>query len=1794
MGSLRRSLSKVLSFKSSEHESGSSSSPLPESFSKLSKKFKNISEKTYANIDQSLQNWSIPPVKPSKVYANGDFSPKQNYIIKLVEDTIFVTEDGQEIVILSPKKIEFHASTHKYLHLGLIQVAVKPLVALGTNADVMVSVRDKRHLDFRDSLLGIIEGSLSDGPLYFECCPNLTIDLHNEYELVSRALVLGISTKGFSLSKTISNVAVVYKLFYKVMHTIIPDIAYKELQKQIESTIFLTNVKNTIIDRKQLAIKPIPLPHQWTITDTNKEEQQKIHVSQQISQIIEHDDGKVDILFAPRASTSTISSSNTSVNLKSDHCETCGGTAYPANSIPPTTDNTDNVSFNDFADYHINVVTIEETQSDSAFVMDYESLKQQFLTHPLKPSFCKLVPFKHQALFREKYFAYIKAQQQNISFFDWLAIQSPITSVQVNAIWESLNGKKFDQVHPPLAPITIQKDIKDSPFKSTFGTDGPISKRDLVHIIEQNNYTNMYLSTIKTSTVTTTPDPPPVKKISKPTKPFFPPSASPSMPSYKTPLSAEFFDILTSKLSQLKITPTTAPFSSQTSPPAPPKGLQKDKGPAIMTLAPASPPPDSQDESAPVSPMPCSQPFFSSTENDDDDVLPEIHRIIRSRSRKQSKPFKQFQTRYPLTKQYYSRPTPSYLILEETVKRNKKYDGNAIYDWSIDGLSEYQVIEVVLKMHIYAKASILQNHTEPDTAKAIVCGFTGQLYGWWHYVMDEDEREAITNHLKTDALNNPIINQNGDWVYDSVNHLMAAIIWQFVGHISSINEKISDQLQNLRCRTLNDYRWYKDTFFSKLYSLTEKHDESFWKERFIAGLPPYFAAKIKDFIKEHYNNTLADLSYGDITQSVQTCALSICNDLIQKEKSTLKHDLGNFCFDFGQDIDVLKYLTPKHRIKRQNKSSHFFKPPYYKHPPRFNSRRRPSYAFKPSSKIDPHTTHNVCYKCGKPGHYANKCRSIPSTKKIHQVAFSSSSSSEDECHCVSNLQHTSASSSEPEINVLTAHEELLLSIGDQLTDPNLKLKYFTEVIAKLSGPPQPTEEPLPPYLMKKQKHFKEQLSINNSHLNFASLMEIVNKKPKHVTIQSLQTEVNQLKHEIQQLTSRITNLEQSNVEAHNSFDSNNIFVESISKSRSAFQRWHTPITFTVKGFSVKCNALIDSGADLNCLREGFLPLYYCTLSKEFHSISVANGQNTRIKYEVPLAHICHQGICIPLTFIIIPGLKQDLLLGTPFLKKIQPFSVSENGISTTFNGKSLHFAFISPPEDSYLNLIIHQIEYKNTHIQFLKHEILLLKTEQTLQSPMFKSKLNAFQTALQHQCCSDVPSAFWARKHHIVKLPYIPEFTEAKIPTKANPSQMPSRLREICQKEITDLLRKKLTTPSQSPWSCTAFYVENAPELERGVPRLVINYKPLNKVLKTIRYPLPNKSDLLKATTSAIVFSKFDLKSGFWQIQVHPSDRYKTAFNTPFGQYQWNVMPFGLKNAPSEFQKIMNDIYNPYFSFILVYIDDLLVFSPSIDQHWKHLQNFQSFIRKNGLVLSQKKMNLFQTEITFLGFKISNQTLTPVNRVIAFASKFPDQLIDRHQLQRFLGCLNYLSDFYKNVAQDRQCLQELLSSKNPFHWTPSHTAAVQQIKQKVQSLPCLHLAISQYFKIVQTDASDIGYGGILLQQHPSGKEQLVCFTSKTWKDAQVKYSTFQKEVLAIVLCVQKFQADLLNQNFLIRVDCQSAKSIFSKDVKNLAAKQVFARWQAILSILILILHIYQGNQILFLTFCLLNFLQLPL
>ena len=268
-----------------------------------------------------------------------------------------------------------------------------------------------------------------------------------------------------------------------------------------------------------------------------------------------------------------------------------------------------------------------------------------------------------------------------------------------------------------------------------------------------------------------------------------------------------------------------------------------------------------------------------------------------------------------------------------------------------------------------------------------------------------------------------------------------------------------------------------------------------------------------------------------------------------------------------------------------------------------------------------------------------------------------------------------------------------------------------------------------------------------------------------------------------------------------------------------------------------------------------------------------------------------------------------VILGNPFMCLLYPFTTDSEGITTHPFGRPVKFKFLRSPEPKDINSLqevsisktLNLIKAKTQHLKYLGNELSYKRTDEQLACKSYQSDIRKFEEELKHEVCSDLPTAFWHRKRHEVALPYVKDFHEKNIPTKARPIQMSQELMDTCKAEIEDLLKKGIIRNSRSPWSCPAFYVQKNAEIERGVPRLVINYKPLNKVLEWIRYPIPNKRDLVNRLSKAVVFSKFDMKSGFWQIQINESDRYKTAFTTPFGHYEWNVMPFGLKNAPSKF-----------------------------------------------------------------------------------------------------------------------------------------------------------------------------------------------------------------------------------------------------------------------------------------------------
>ncbi|GAV79251.1 hypothetical protein CFOL_v3_22716, partial [Cephalotus follicularis] len=415
---------------------------------------------------------------------------------------------------------------------------------------------------------------------------------------------------------------------------------------------------------------------------------------------------------------------------------------------------------------------------------------------------------------------------------------------------------------------------------------------------------------------------------------------------------------------------------------------------------------------------------------------------------------------------------------------------------------------------------------------------------------------------------------------------------------------------------------------------------------------------------------------------------------------------------------------------------------------------------------------------------------------------------------------------------------LLLKLADKIDNPELKIEYLLKLKDLITNEPStPTSQP---YTLQKIFQRFEDSSTPN------------------ITLQDLQKEIKDTKQELQKFKQKtkkqIIHLEQVLLQKHSSSSSSDKEIEQIDQGetstkfinlieRITYQKWHVNITFTIQdSFKLRTIALIDSGAQMNCIQEGLIPTKYFEKTKQ--KLSTANGENLRVNFKVTDVHICNEGICIKQSFILVKDLDIGIILGQSFLEIIKPFKVTNEGITTKLFQQKIMFAFNEKTITKEINLLktfslfkehsIKMIEAKENHLYSMKQKLSNKKLENQLQNSQIKERIYSIKNNIIKNLCSDLPDAFWHRKRHMVSLPYEKDFTEQNIPTKARPIQMNYELMEHCKKEIQELLSKKLIRHSKSPWSCAAFYVNKNSEIERGTPRLVINYKPLNTALQWI------------------------------------------------------------------------------------------------------------------------------------------------------------------------------------------------------------------------------------------------------------------------------------------------------------------------------------------------------------------------
>ncbi|MCO5573119.1 hypothetical protein L7F22_026884 [Adiantum nelumboides] len=331
-----------------------------------------------------------------------------------------------------------------------------------------------------------------------------------------------------------------------------------------------------------------------------------------------------------------------------------------------------------------------------------------------------------------------------------------------------------------------------------------------------------------------------------------------------------------------------------------------------------------------------------------------------------------------------------------------------------------------------------------------------------------------------------------------------------------------------------------------------------------------------------------------------------------------------------------------------------------------------------------------------------------------------------------------------------------------------------------------------------------------------------------------------------------------------------------------------------------------------------------------------------------------------------------------------------------------------------------------------------------------------------------------------------------------------------------------LGRPSKSSWGAPVLFQKK----KDGTLRLCIDYRGLNPVTIKNNYPLPRIDELLDQLHGSKVFTKIDLRSSYYQIWIKEDDISKTAFNTGYGHFEFMVMSFGLNNAPATFDRLMLDIFRPYLDdFVLVFFDDILVYSKNEIDHEDHLRKVLDILCEHKLYAKLSKCTFFFPKIKYLGFILSEDGIfvDPAKVQDIVDCRVPTNL---SELRGFFGITGWYRTFIKGYATIAALLTNLLKKGVKINWDPEHQEKFDELKQYVTMAPCLKLPdFDQPFEVV-TDASGIAIDGVLMQE-----DRPVAFTSRKLRIHEKNYLTHDLELLAIVHALKLWRHYLLGRRF---------------------------------------------------------------
>ncbi len=373
-------------------------------------------------------------------------------------------------------------------------------------------------------------------------------------------------------------------------------------------------------------------------------------------------------------------------------------------------------------------------------------------------------------------------------------------------------------------------------------------------------------------------------------------------------------------------------------------------------------------------------------------------------------------------------------------------------------------------------------------------------------------------------------------------------------------------------------------------------------------------------------------------------------------------------------------------------------------------------------------------------------------------------------------------------------------------------------------------------------------------------------------------------------------------------------------------------------------------------------------------------------------------------------------------------------------------------------------------------------------------------------------------------------------PVAVRPYRYPQLQKDELEKQCAAMLRQGIIRPSTSPFSSPVLLVRK----QDSSWRFCVDYRALNAATAKDKFPIPIVDELLDELRGARFFTKLDLRSGYHQVRMHDADIHKTAFRTHQGHFEFLAMPFGLTNAPATFQALMNSVLAPFLRrFVLVFFDDILIYSATWAEHLQHVQAVLRAIRDNKLVLKRSKCRFGERQVQYLGHTVSAEGVAMDEHKIQAIGAWPLPRSVR-AVRSFLGLAGYYRKFIKDYGAIAAPLTALLK-REAFRWSPEADTAFTALKSALSSAPVLQLPDFTKTFIVECDASGSGIGAVLHQGAGA-----LAFFSRPLAPRHAGLAAYERELIGLVQAVRHWRAYLWGRQFIVRTDHYSLKFLLDQ------------------------------------------------